>query len=120
MRILALATVLLVTGPAFGQDEAEKLYRAMEKKIASAKTIEVAFEAEMRMSPTTVKLIGKFYFAEDAKDAKVNSTMEGTIDRGDMKSITDMKFITIADGKFNYSKEGNNPPQTDPADAKII
>ena len=61
MRTLAIVTVLLAAGPAFGQNEAEKLYQAMEKKIASAKTIEAVYEAEMAGEGKAAKMKGKMY-----------------------------------------------------------
>jgi len=115
MRTLALLTVLLVAGPAFGQDEAEKLYRAMEKKIASAKTIEAVFDTEMTGEGKTMKMKGKFYFGEDAKHYL---TMEGSADG------KDMKLLMITDGKTTYVKAGDGKadPQVDrqPADAKLM
>src|SRR5262249_10581452 len=112
VRMIALATILLATRPVFGQDEAEKLYRAMEKKIASAKTVELTFEAALSGARRTTNMKGKIYAAEGAK---TNLTMEGS---GDADGL---KMVMISDGKTNYVKESDKPPQTIPvADAKRI
>jgi hypothetical protein len=47
MRWLVAAAMVLMAAPAYGQDnEAEKLYRAMEKKVREAKSIRVIWNAE--------------------------------------------------------------------------
>src|SRR5437867_4783447 len=111
MRTLALLTVRLAAGPAFGQNEAEKLYQAMEKKIASAKTIELVFEADMGSEGKTGKFKGKIYLGEDAKG---HLNMEGSADG------KDMKLLMISDGKTNYVQGPEGKVDRQPADAKMM
>src|SRR5207248_3796412 len=107
----ALVTVLLTAGPAFGQNEAEKLYHAMEKKITSTKTIEAAFEAEMTGEGNMLKFKGKLYLGEDAKG---HLAMEASADG------KDMKFVMISDGKTDYFQAEDGKVDRQPADAKIM
>jgi hypothetical protein len=50
MRFVTLLAMLFVAVPAYGQDtDAERLYRAMEKKVRSTKTLHLAFNGQITM-----------------------------------------------------------------------
>jgi len=98
MRWITLLVAALVAASAYGQEnEAEKLYRAMEKKIRSAKTVHFAFDGQIiGKAKATVK--GEAWLAEGEKG---KLTAEADIAYvGD----TNVKMMFISDGKSQYTK----------------
>jgi outer membrane lipoprotein-sorting protein len=97
MRCITLLAVALVAAPAYGQEnEAERLYRAMEKKIRSAKTVHFAFDGQISAKlKATMK--GEAWLAEGEK-GKFTFALEGD------SSGQNLKMTQISDGKWEYTK----------------
>jgi outer membrane lipoprotein-sorting protein len=96
MRFVTLVTLLFVAVPAYGQDnDAERLYRAMEKEVRSAKTLHFAFDGQINMMGMQGTMKGEAWLAEGQKG---NISLEGEFP-GDK-----MKLTRISDGKSTYSK----------------
>jgi outer membrane lipoprotein-sorting protein len=95
MRFVTLVATLLVAVPAYGQDnDAEKLYRTMEKKVRSAKGIHVVIEGEFSGEGKK----GKFSATLDmAEGNKLRLEMNGAFDG------KDMKVISVSDGKATHT-----------------
>jgi outer membrane lipoprotein-sorting protein len=97
---MALVTVALLAAPTLAQqpqNEAEKLYRAMEQKIRSAKALHVVFEGDV---------------IKDGKKATFSGTVdwvEGNKCHFDLKMDVEGKsarFLAISNGKESFTKFG--------------
>jgi outer membrane lipoprotein-sorting protein len=96
MRWTTPAALLLLAAPAYGQEnEAERLYRAMENKIRTAKSVHLVFEGQLAGEGKKGEFKGSFRVAEGNK-----SRMEFD---GDSAGEA-MKVLVISDGKSTYSK----------------
>jgi outer membrane lipoprotein-sorting protein len=99
MRWLALFVLILAAAPAGAQeDEAEKLYRAMEKKVLAAESLAVEFDSQMTVDGKKVTLKGTIYVAAGNKT------------RLDLKS--DLfgiggKTLIVTNGESRYAKVGD-------------
>jgi outer membrane lipoprotein-sorting protein len=77
MRWLLATALLMVAAPAYAQEnEAEKLFRAMEKKITSAKSLKVASEADFDLGGQVIKFKGS---SQQAEGNKARVEFEGEI-----------------------------------------
>jgi hypothetical protein len=103
MRWSALLVLLLVAAPTNAQqNEAEKLFRAMEKKIRSAKSLQLTFAGELtgdafKGAKGTFK--GTAYLAAGNK-FRIEAEM-------DFMGKTESKLL-VSDGKSTYAKLGDN------------
>jgi outer membrane lipoprotein-sorting protein len=99
MRWSALLVLLLVAAPAIGQgNDAEKLFRATEKKIRAAKSLQLTFTAEMTGAVGKISIKGNAYLATGNKiRAELYTDIVG-------KSIT---VLIVSNGKSTYTKEGD-------------
>jgi outer membrane lipoprotein-sorting protein len=113
MRWLSLVAFSLLVAPASaGENEAERLYRAMEKKIRAAKTLQVVFAAELADDGPPQKIKGSLHHAKGNKG------------RLEVDSEFDLKLLLVSDGKALYSQTFDddsghidiNPPHLDDAD----
>ena len=99
MRWLTLLTLILAAAPAPAQEiEAEKLYRAMEKKILAAKSLALEFNSEMIPDDKKVTLKGTIYVALGNKT------------RLDLESELFQlggKTLIVTNGDSKYAKVGN-------------
>src|SRR5690242_15316271 len=97
MRWMTAVALVLVAAPAYGQEnDAEKLYRAMEKKIRSAKTMHSVFDGQMTGGEGKKGVLkGEVRLAEGEKAHLVLA--------GDFAGKS-MKMTFISDGKKAYSK----------------
>jgi outer membrane lipoprotein-sorting protein len=96
MRWMTLTVLVLLVGPAYGQEnDAEKLYRAMEKKIRSAKSMHFAFDGQFSGEGMKGTMKGEVRMAEGEK---AHMSMEGEF------GGQNMKIMVISDGKSAYSK----------------
>jgi len=95
MRFVTFVALLFVAVPAYGQDnDAEKLYRTMEKKVRSAKAIHVVMEGEFSGEGKK----GKFSMTLDAAEGNmVRMEMNGAFDG------TDVKVVSVSDGKATHT-----------------
>ncbi|HYV35910.1 MAG TPA: hypothetical protein VE988_09420 [Gemmataceae bacterium] len=91
MRWLLAAVLLMVAAPAYAQqNDAEKLYRTMEKKIASAKSLKVACDADGEFGGAPAKMTASTQLADGNK-----ARIDFTIEIGGMN----FKVALVADGK---------------------
>jgi hypothetical protein len=98
MRSLSLVALLVAAAPAFGQEnEAEKLYRAMEKKIRTAKSVHFVFATELTGEGKKIEAKGTVHLAEKNK-GRIELDMDVS---GKMT-----KVMLVTDGKSKYSKFG--------------
>jgi hypothetical protein len=90
--------VLCLAAPASAQDgDAEKLYRAMEKKVREAKALHIVVTGEI-----DVQVAGKGTFKGTVDTAAGNKV------RLDMEAESaGTKMLSITDGKTRYTKEGD-------------
>jgi hypothetical protein len=103
MRWLALLVLILVAAPARAQEgEAEKLYRAMEKKILAAKSLVVEFNSQHtvddKREPSKFTVKGTIYVAAGNKT------------RLDLESELFQlggKTLIVTNGESKYAKVGN-------------
>jgi hypothetical protein len=101
MRVLPLVVLVLVAAPAQAQDEAESLYRAMEKKICATKSLQIDFEGEQVFLKEKGTIKAKVYLGEGNR-----YRIEGVLEHdGKMESV-----LIVADGKSFFSKPNNNAP----------
>jgi outer membrane lipoprotein-sorting protein len=107
MRWLLAATVLVLAAPIYGQDkDAEKLYRAMEKKVREAKSIKVLWEAELQNQPgESGKVKGSTHLA-DGNKARIEFA-------GSLKG-TDGKLLLVSDGKQTVTQGTLMSPPGEP------
>jgi outer membrane lipoprotein-sorting protein len=106
MRWFSLLAVLTVATPAYGQkNEAEQLHRAMEKKIRSAKSLQLAFKGEMAGDGMKITCKGTVKMA-------VGNKFRLEIDADIMGKAEKMLFVS--DGKSTYAKMGDKvDPKTE-------
>jgi len=99
MRWLALLVLILAAAPARAQEgEAEKLYRAMEKKILAAESLALEFNSEMTHDDKKFTLKGTIYVAAGNKT------------RLDLESELFQlggETLIVTNGKSKYAKVGN-------------
>jgi hypothetical protein len=94
MRCISLVTLVLFLAPVYAEEnEAEKLYRAMENKIRSVKSLHVVFEGEGTADGKKGKVKGTF----DFEGNKFRIVQEVTVDGKTEKSLT------VSDGKLTFS-----------------
>src|SRR5438093_5718231 len=99
MRWLALLVLILAAAPVRAQEgEAEKLYRAMEKKILAAKSLALEFNSEMTVDDKKFTLKGTIYVAAGNK-ARLDLESELFQLGG--------KNLILTNGKSKYAKVGN-------------
>jgi outer membrane lipoprotein-sorting protein len=111
MRWLTVLAVLYLPAPASAQDgDAEKLYRAMEKKVRAAKTLQVAFDGEFDVQIIKGTFKGKVSAAQGNK-----SRVEMDMNLGG----NSIKVLLITDGKVGYTKEGDKEGKFDPNPKEI-
>jgi outer membrane lipoprotein-sorting protein len=105
MRWMALLTGVLLVAPVFGQDnDAEELYRKMEKKIRSAKAIHVVFDAEMTGE-------GKKGTANGSLDLAEGNKLR--LDASGEFGGNAMKVLAVCDGKVSFlALDGKVQPQS--------
>jgi outer membrane lipoprotein-sorting protein len=110
MRYLSLLTLLLSAVPALAQEnDAEKLYRAMEKKIRDCQTLRFSFTGEaIADGKKIVALKGTVQVAEGNK---------GRIESDFAAAGKSLKLLVISDGQNKYTKEGDQA-RTEPVDRK--
>jgi outer membrane lipoprotein-sorting protein len=103
MRWMAVLVVLLAVPPAQGQEnEAEKLFRSMEKKLRSAKTVEVVFEGEVPGEKAkNVKVQGKAILGEGNR-----FRFDGKVEFDGMK----VQSWMVSDGKTIVYVESDGAP----------
>jgi outer membrane lipoprotein-sorting protein len=105
MRLMTLVSVALLVTPVFGQDnDAEKLYRTMEKKVRSAKAIHVVMESEFSGEGKKGKLSATLDMAEGNK---LRLEMNGAFDG------IDMKVLSVSDGKATHTTYNGQSMGTD-------
>jgi outer membrane lipoprotein-sorting protein len=108
MRWLSLLVVALVAVPAFAQEnDAEKLYRAMEKKIRGAKSFQMDFDGDVDFGKDKGSIKGKLYFAEKNK-----FRLEGALENNGKKE----NGLIVADGKSIF----NRPNDTSPGETRTL
>jgi len=99
MRWLALLVLILAAAPARAQDgEAEKLYRAMEKKILAAESLALEFNSEITEDDKKFTVKGTIYVAAGNKT------------RLDLESELFQlggKTLIVTNGESKYAKVGN-------------
>jgi outer membrane lipoprotein-sorting protein len=105
MRWTTLAALLLLAAPAYGQEnDAEKLYRAMEKKIETAKSVHLVFETQLAGEAGKGEFKGNLHVAEGFK---VRFEIDGKI------VGNALKLLIISDGKLTYSKMNDKAETND-------
>jgi hypothetical protein len=116
MRWFSLLAVFTMAAPAYGQqDEAEKLFRAMEKKIRSAKSLQLTFAGELTGDAVkgmkgTIK--GTAYLAAGNK-FRIEAD-------GDVMGKTEKRLL-VSDGKSTYEKSGDKVnPKPQPPDYEKV
>jgi outer membrane lipoprotein-sorting protein len=99
MRWFTILTVLCLVAPASAQvSDAEKVYRAMEQKVRSAKTLHVEFEGDMDGPGLKGKFKGMMDFALGGKARlELDHDLLGKAE----------KMLLIADGKATYRKRND-------------
>jgi outer membrane lipoprotein-sorting protein len=109
MRWLLVLVVLCLAGPASAQEnDAEKLFRAMEKKVRAAKSLHVVLEMESTGD------LGKMVAKADCYAAAGNKSYID-IDLSFVGLST--KILIVSDGKTTYTKQDgkvkadNTPPK---------
>ncbi|MBC7852302.1 MAG: hypothetical protein IAF94_02610 [Pirellulaceae bacterium] len=110
MRCLALLVLILAATSAGAQDaEAEKLYRAMEKKILAAKTLAVEFNSKMTVDEKKFTVKGTIYVAAGNK-TRLDLQSEVFQLGGKTLIVTngDSKYAKVGEIVF---KEGPFPPK---------
>jgi outer membrane lipoprotein-sorting protein len=101
MRWLSACSVLILAAPAFSQqNEAEKLYRAMEKNIREAKSVKMAFEIDAIMDKETGTMRGAVTVAPGNM---VRLEAKGSV------SAKEREITVIADGKQALRYETGMP-----------
>jgi outer membrane lipoprotein-sorting protein len=106
MRWSAALALLCLTAPAYCQEnEGEKLFRAMEKKVRSAKALQVTGETEIAPKGGQVVVTAKLYQAPGNKGRlQLDAIANG-------KSV--WNILLVSDGKTLYSREFNNKSVTE-------
>jgi outer membrane lipoprotein-sorting protein len=102
MRWLSLMVVSLFAATAAAQEnDAEKLFRAMEKKIRAAKSFQMEFEGTVDFGMDKGSIKGKLYFAEKNK-----FRLEGTMEHDGKKEAS----LMVADGKSIVNRSSDAAP----------
>jgi outer membrane lipoprotein-sorting protein len=106
MRWLTMLVVLCFIAPVSAQDnEAEKIYRAMEKKVRGAKSLQVVFDGIIEIPKGKVNFNGTMSVAQGNKSRlEVNTELPGQTE----------KTLIITDGKSSYFKLNDNKARVDP------
>jgi len=101
MRWMSALGVLILAGSAFAQqNEAEKLFRAMEKKVREAKAIKIVYEIDETVDKGINKYRGAVTIAEGNRvRIEATSTVGG---KQNTKTV-------VADGKQAHSTSTDNP-----------
>jgi len=110
MRCLALLVLILAAAPAGAEEaDAEKRYRAMEKKILAAKTLAVEFNSEMAVDGMKFTVKGTIDIAAGNK-TRLNLESEVFQLGGKMLVVTsgDSKYAKVGEIVF---QEGPFPPK---------
>jgi outer membrane lipoprotein-sorting protein len=113
MRLMTLVAMMLVAAPAYGQENnAETLFRAMEKKVQSAKAVHVVCDGQVTSMDMKSTMKGDVRLAEGEK---VKMLLE--VDAGGKA----MKWTRISDGKKVYSSVNDRVNVTDvkPSDKNV-
>ena len=116
MRWLALLVLILAAAPARAQeDEAEKFYRAMEKKVLAAESLALEFNSQNAVGDEKFTIKGTIYIAAGNKT------------RLDLESELFQlggKTLIVTNGKSKYSKVGNlltpAPPMSKHGRARLL
>jgi len=122
MRCLLTTALFVLAVPAFGQEnEAEKLYRAMEKKVQPAKSLKVVWETEVLeggKGGKSEKVKGVGHLAEGNK---TRFEIEGTFTGIAMKSllVSDGKQMIVKQTVDGKKEEPNGGPRATPASLNI-
>jgi outer membrane lipoprotein-sorting protein len=99
MRWLSLVIVFAFVAPVHAQEnDAEKLYRAMERRVRSTQTLHLTFTGEAVGGGQKAAAKGTVYVAEGNK-----GRIEVEVDAAG----NTIKVLFISDGKNKYSKEGD-------------
>jgi hypothetical protein len=113
MRWLSLLLIFAFAAPVHAQDnEAEKLYRTMEKKIRSCKSVQLTFDADTPLEKgLQIKLKGTLRWAVGDKiRIEMDADLFGK----------QMKMLMLCDGKTMYTKMDEQVQTQDkPADAGV-
>jgi outer membrane lipoprotein-sorting protein len=98
MRWLALLVLILAAAPARAQEgEAEKLYRAMEKKILAAKSLALEFNSQVTVDDKKFTVKGNIYVAAGNKTRlELESELFGL-----------GKTLIVTNGESRYAKVGD-------------
>jgi outer membrane lipoprotein-sorting protein len=110
MRWITLTAVLFVAAPACGQEnEAEKLFRGMERKVLAAKSLEVVFEGSAASPDFKVAMKGKALLGQGGLyRIDIDGEFGGKSEQG----------LMLCDGKTIYNKaSGDSRAKTWPAQA---
>jgi hypothetical protein len=106
MGWLTALAVLCAVVPSCAKDKyAEKVYRAMEKQILSAKSLHWAFDGELEMLSRKGTAKGAITFAQGNK-----ARMELVTENPDKSE----KVLFITDGKSQYKKQNDNQGRVKP------
>lgn len=112
MRWLSLFVLILAASLAQAQeDEAEKLYRAMEKKILAAETLAVEFNSEMTVDEKKFAVKGTIYVAAGNKTRlELESEVFQLGGKALIVTSGESKYAKVGEIVF---KEGPFPPKGD-------
>ena len=100
MRRMTLVALLYVVLPCYGQEaDAEKLFRAMEKKVRSAKTVHIVIDGQFGTENMQGSIKGEIHSADGEKSRMVMDILDL---RG--KST---KLLLVTDGKSIYTSVDN-------------
>src|SRR5207244_7086900 len=95
--------LLLAAAPAYGQEnEGEKLFKDMEKKLRSAKSLHFEFDSEVRANGEKVRGSGSFDLAEGRTKFRIKSEVK----QGD-RNLEGL--LAVSDGKATYAKSRLSP-----------
>ena len=110
MRLIVSATLLVAVLPAFAQEnEAEKLFRSMEKKICAAKALKLVVTADVEFNAKPAKFKVTGHFAEGNKSRiEAEFNLDGT----------PMTRLFVSDGKQTLLRVPPPVPQTVPQPTK--
>jgi len=104
MRYLFVVFALVLAPPVFGQqNDAEKLFRSMERKVRDAKVIKIVFETNVEMGKDGGEVKGAVHIADGNK---IRLETSGTVG-GKETSMT-----IVADGKHSLMTQSGMPKQT--------
>ena len=99
--LLTLALLALVAWPAAAQEnEAEKLFRAMEQKVRTAKTLQLRFDSSVTIPPQTGSLKGTLILGEGDKVR---------LEFGGKPFGVEFKLTVVSDGTTMSLKDSAEP-----------